>query len=160
MVDELKKEMLEGFGPEEAAERHFASGFWYELQDQILLMGSRDDAADFMRRAAILVQPSLYEGLPLALQEGMYYGCAAVATRVIGNEELILDGTTGLLVPPDNPGALALALDGLMKDPARRERFGRASAAAIVEKGMTASKMVEQHLALYNTVGLRTGVGS
>jgi glycosyltransferase involved in cell wall biosynthesis len=131
----------------------------HRLQNQILLPGSREDAADYMRRAAILVQPSFYEGLPLALQEGMFYGCAAVATRVIGNEELIRDGTTGLLVPPDDPDALALALSDLIKDPAKREKLGRAAVASVIEQGMTATKMVEQHLALYDLIGHGIRVG-
>jgi glycosyltransferase involved in cell wall biosynthesis len=127
----------------------------HKLAGRVLLLGSREDTADFMQRAAILVQPSLHEGLPLALQEGMFYGCACVATRVMGNDELVLDGTTGALVPASDPGALAQMLDNLIKDPAQRERLGRAAAASIIEKEMTAAKMVEHHLALYESIRLR-----
>jgi len=124
----------------------------HKLAGRVLLLGSREDTADFMQRAAILVQPSLHEGLPLALQEGMFYGCACVATRVIGNDELIRDGTTGTLVPAADPDALAQALDNLINDPAQQDRLGRAASAAIIEREMTAGKMIEHHLALYQSI--------
>ena len=124
----------------------------HKLAGRVMLLGSREDTAVFMQRAAILVQPSLHEGLPLALQEGMFYGCACVATRVIGNDELILDGNTGTLVPAADPDALAQALDNLINDPAQRDRLGRVASAAIIEREMTARKMVEHHRALYESI--------
>jgi glycosyltransferase involved in cell wall biosynthesis len=125
----------------------------HRLQDRVLLPGSRDDALDWMRRATIYVQPSVFEGLPLALQEAMFCGCACVATKVVGNDELIEHERTGLLVPPLKPDALADTLERLIQDPALRERLGRAAAASVIERGMTAPKMVQQHLALYESIG-------
>lgn len=122
----------------------------HRLQDRVQLLGSRDDALAFMRRAAIFVQPSLFEGLPLALQEAMFSGCACVATRVMGNDELIDDGRTGRLVPPLEAGRMGDALATLMENPGQRAALGRAASAAIVEKEMTAQKMIEHHLALYD----------
>jgi glycosyltransferase involved in cell wall biosynthesis len=124
----------------------------HKLQERILLPGSRDDAMDFMRRAAIFVQPSLFEGLPLALQEAMFCGCACVATRVMGNDELIEDGRTGLLVPPLEARPMAEALEVLMRDATRREALGRAAAASVLEKGMTAAEMTERHITLYESI--------
>src|SRR5581483_11354998 len=46
-------------------------------------------AMDVMRRAAIFVQPSFFEELPLALQEAMFSGCACIGTRISGNDEII-----------------------------------------------------------------------
>ena len=123
-----------------------------QLQDRILLLGGRDDALEFMQRAAIFVQPSVFEGLPLALQEAMFCGCACVATRVAGNDELIEHDRTGLLVPPLQAGALAGALERLLGSPAQRVALGRAAAAAVLERGMTAANMIERHLALYRSV--------
>jgi len=105
-----------------------------------------------MRRAAIVVQPSLFEGLPLALQEAMFYGCACVATRVTGNDELIRDEETGVLVPASDTEALAGAIEGLIKSPARREVLGRAASASILQREMTAQKMVERHRDLYESI--------
>ena len=125
-----------------------------QLPDRILLLGSRDDALDFMRRASIFVQPSVFEGLPLALQEAMFCGCACVATRVLGNDELIEHGRNGVLVPPLEPVALACALDNLIRDATQRETLGRAAAASIIERGMTARSMIERYIALYKSLGL------
>jgi glycosyltransferase involved in cell wall biosynthesis len=119
------------------------------LNDRVLLLGSRDDAFDFMRRAAVFVQPSLFEGLPLALQEAMFYGCACVATNVPGNDELVQDGLTGILVPPMQPDQLADALGRLVRDAALRTTLGKAAAASILARHMTQNAMIERHLALY-----------
>jgi len=54
----------------------------------------------------------------------MAAGLPVVATRISGNEEVVADGETGLLVPPDDPDALAGALAGLLADAARRRRLG------------------------------------
>jgi len=124
----------------------------HRLGERILLLGSRDDAVEFMRRAAIVVQPSLFEGLPLALQEAMFYGCACVATRVTGNDELIRDEETGVLVPASDTEALAGAIEGLIKSPARREVLGRSASASILQREMTAQKMVERHRDLYESI--------
>jgi glycosyltransferase involved in cell wall biosynthesis len=103
----------------------------HQLGGRVQVLGSRNDTAEFMRRAGIVVQPSLFEGLPLALQEAMFYGCACIATRVTGNDELVHDGRTGLLVPPADPAALAQALDRLIRDPAQRATLGRAATAFV-----------------------------
>jgi glycosyltransferase involved in cell wall biosynthesis len=121
----------------------------HKLGERIMLMGSRNDAIEFMRRAGIFVQPSLFEGLPLSLQEAMYGGCACVATDVVGNNELIDDAETGVLVPPESPARLAEALDALIRQPERRKQLGRNGTAAIIEKNMTAQKMVERHVEIY-----------
>jgi glycosyltransferase involved in cell wall biosynthesis len=122
----------------------------HKLAGRITLAGSRNDTIEFMRRAGIFVQPSLFEGLPLALQEAMYCGCPCVATDVVGNNELI-DGETGVLVPPESPARLAEALDELIRHPERRKQLGRRGTAAIIEKKMTAQKMVERHVEIYES---------
>jgi starch synthase len=58
--------------------------------------------------------------------EAMGAGKAVVATRVGGNPEAVSDGETGLLVPPQNPVALASAIIELLRDPGRAEAMGRA----------------------------------
>ena len=130
---------------EELVEKH-------KLKDRVLLLGGRDDAFDFMRRAAVFAQPSLFEGLPLALQEAMFYQCACVATRVPGNDELVQEGLTGLLVPPMRADKLAEALDRLIRDPALRTALGKAAAASILARRMTQRTMIERHLALYGSL--------
>ncbi len=124
----------------------------HRMQHRMSLLGSRDDASEFMQRAAIFVQPSVFEGLPLALQEAMFWGCACVATSVPGNNELIEHDRTGLLVPPLHSEALTDALEQLIRQPEKRLALGRAAAAAVVKKGMNAASMIDHHLALYRAL--------
>jgi len=105
-----------------------------------------------MSRAAIYVQPSFWEALGLALQEAMFAGCACVGSRAGGIPELIEENKTGLLFEPGNVAQLAAALETLIADEARRENLGRAAAASIQERGMTAEQMVENHLRLYESI--------
>jgi glycosyltransferase involved in cell wall biosynthesis len=122
------------------------------FSNQITLTGERNDTVDLMRRAAIFVQPSFFEGLPLALQEAMANGCACVASGVSGNMELIDNERTGLLVPAGDVDALSAALKRLMVDAALQENFRCAAPAAIIEKKMTAQEMIQQHVELYETI--------
>jgi glycosyltransferase involved in cell wall biosynthesis len=77
----------------------------------------------------LLVLPSHWEGLSLALVEAMGAGRAIVATSVGGNPEVVTDSKTGLLVPPGDPAALAQALDGLLPDASARAALGQAASA-------------------------------
>jgi starch synthase len=58
----------------------------------------------------------------------MASGCAVVASRVDGIPDAVIDGETGLLVPPEDPAALARALDAVLADPAFADRLGAAGA--------------------------------
>ncbi len=121
-----------------------------QLEGRIQLLGKRDDAPELMRRAAIYVQPSFWEGLPLSLQEAMFHGCACVATRIGAHEELIRENQNGLFFEPGDRAQLAVALEQLMRNDRQRENLGRAAAASIREKKMTIEGMVLRHLDLYD----------
>jgi len=82
---------------------------------------------ELLRTAQVLLMPSRSEGSPMALLEAMAFGLATVATEVGGIPELVVDGEEGLLVPSEDPTALAEALSGLVRDPARVERLGVAA---------------------------------
>lgn len=71
------------------------------------------------------------DGLPNVLMEAQSQGLACLSTDVSGVPELIRDGETGCLVPPDDAPALARALEALIRDPARRQRLGAAGAARV-----------------------------
>jgi len=146
-------------GPDDCLKQVQATIAAHNLQDRILLLGSRDDAMEFMSRSSVFVQPSLFEGLPLALQEAMFCGCACVATRVIGNDELISDGKTGLLVLPLDSNALAIALERLIRDESQRTIFGEAAAESIRVRAMNAQTMTERHLHLYQSIFQGIGPG-
>jgi starch synthase len=79
-----------------------------------------------LSHATVFVCPSLYEPLGIVNLEAMACGTAVVGTRVGGIPEVVADGETGLLVPPDDPAALAAALNTLILDPARATVMGAA----------------------------------
>ena len=82
-----------------------------------------------MRSSTIFVLPTVtIEGHPRALLEAMACGAACVASDVPGNQDVIVDGHTGLLVPPSDVGSLAGALSRLLKNPELRNRLGQAAA--------------------------------
>ena len=76
----------------------------------------------------LFVLPSRSEGYGLSLLEAMTCGKPAVAARVGGIPELLVDGQTGVLVPPGSPEELGQAISGLLSDPALRQRMGNAAA--------------------------------
>jgi len=84
---------------------------------RLLLPGRVGDVAAILRRADLLVHPARWEGFGLALLEAMLCGLPVVATRVSSIPEIVVDGETGLLVPPDDPVALAAALRRVLEDP-------------------------------------------
>jgi glycosyltransferase involved in cell wall biosynthesis len=89
----------------------------------------RADAARvraLLAAARALVVPSTYEGMPLVILEAMAAGLPVIASRVSGIPEVVVDGETGWLVPPEDPEALAAALAELLADPGEARRRGAA----------------------------------
>jgi glycosyltransferase involved in cell wall biosynthesis len=123
----------------------------HRLEKQVQLLGSRSDAElrEWLTQSAIFAMPSLYEGLGLSLQEAQFYGCACVGTRCGGVEDLIQNGDNGLLVHAGQVAPLADALENLMSDSALREKLGLRGPQSVIEKGMTADKMVQAYEELY-----------
>lgn len=97
------------------------------MEDRLHLLGYRSDVADLLAAADVYVMPSLSEGLPLALIEAMYAGKPVVASAVGGIPEAVTSGRDGILVPPQDPEALAGALARLMEDPKERSTLGAAA---------------------------------
>ena len=123
----------------------------HRIEKQIQFLGPRSDAElrEWMEQSAVFAMPSTYEGLGLSLQEAQFCGCACVATRCGGTTDLITDGDNGLLVPVGDAPALAGALGKLLGDAALRERFSRRAPQSVLEKNMTADKMVAAYEQLY-----------
>ena len=82
--------------------------------------------ADLFVLASKMAKDGDQDGLPNVLIEAQSQRLACVSTDISGIPELIQHGTTGLLTPPGNPTRLAEALDALIRDPARRSKFGAA----------------------------------
>jgi starch synthase len=89
-------------------------------------MLNRHEVIQLLSHATAFVCPSLYEPLGIVNLEAMACGTAVVASNVGGIPEVVADGQTGLLVPPDEPEALADALNTLARDPERANAMGEA----------------------------------
>jgi len=120
------------------------------------LAGSRTDLADVTRALDVLAIPSRWESVPKILLEAMWLERAVVATRV-GDIAEILDETCGLLVPSDDPEAMAQAVTKLVMDPALRERLGRAARERILARDLTLGMSVRQYEDLYMKMANRVG---
>lgn len=82
----------------------------------------------------LVAVPSRWEGFGIAAAEAMAMARPVVASRVEGLADLIVDGRSGILLPPDGPGAWAAALGRLLDDPGRREDLGREARQRILEQ--------------------------
>lgn len=94
------------------------------LTDLVEFRGAVTEVAPHLAGAGIFVLPSRFEGFPLALLEAMAAGLPVVATVVDGNTDIVRHGMDGLLVPPDDPGALANALLRLLREPSLAAQLG------------------------------------
>ncbi len=117
----------------------------------VRLLGHRADARQLLDAADVFVLPSLHEGMPLVLLEAMEVRLPVVATRVIGSEEVIIDGETGLLVPARDATALGAALRALLADPALRARLGQLGHRRYLEM-FTRQRMARSTLEVYSRV--------
>jgi glycosyltransferase involved in cell wall biosynthesis len=115
---------------------------------------SDEELARNYARAQVAVVPSLYEGFSLPAIEAMACGVALVATTGGALPEVVgTDGDTGLLVPPDDPGALAAAIGRLLDDDQLRARLGAAGRERVLGRftwQVTAAGTAEQYRALLN----------
>ncbi len=119
------------------------------LGARVHLLGAVDRAtvASLYRGARLVACPSRWEGLPLVCLEAMASGRAVVASRVDGIPDAVGDGETGLLVPPEDPVALAGALRALLEDGPRRERLGARGRALVCDE-LTWASVAERYLAV------------
>jgi glycosyltransferase involved in cell wall biosynthesis len=95
-----------------------------ELLPSLRFLGARDDVWELLQVSDLLVMPSLWEGLPVAMIEAAACGIPVVASRVGGVEEVVEDGVSGLLVPPGDDAALASSIAYMLSVPERRLQMG------------------------------------
>ena len=117
--------LLVGGGELENAVREQVAGLG--LQGRVRFLGVRADVADILRASDVFVLSSRWEGNPMSVMEAMAAGLPVVSTAVGGVPELVREGETGRLVPSEDAGALAQALQALVDDPARRQAMGAAA---------------------------------
>lgn len=122
------------------------------IESRVRLMGFREDTADLLAQAALVVHPSLgEESFGLVPLEAMAAGRAVVATRVGGLPEVVVDGVTGLLVAPGDPAALSCAIRALLDDPVTRERMGH-EGARIAQERFGAERMLAEMAGVFADV--------
>jgi glycosyltransferase involved in cell wall biosynthesis len=94
------------------------------LEQHVRLVGQLDSVGSLLSIADVFVLPSRREGTPFALLEAMSHGLPVIATRFGGADEIIEPGTNGVLVPIDDPGQLAVAVEDTVNDPAAARAMG------------------------------------
>lgn len=104
------------------------------ITDAVHFAGWRDDPHACLGAADIVVLPSRSEGFPLAALEAMAAGRAVVATRVGGVADMLDEGRSGALVPPDEAAALCAALSTVLGDPEARARQVAAARARVTAR--------------------------
>ena len=121
------------------------------LEKHVILAGFRPDVLSFHRSFDLFVMSSVTEGLGTSLLDAMAASKAIVATRAGGIPEVVVDGDTGVLVPPRDPHSLAEAIVRLLKDDGLRAAMAR-RAFERVESQFSAGRMVDQTLNVYRNV--------
>ena len=118
------------------------------VADRVIFTGLRSDVPAVLGCADVAVMPSLNEALSNVLLESMAAGAPVVATRVGGTPEALIDGQTGLLVPPGDSGAIATAVSRLLDDRGLAMRLGRA-AHELIGRKFSVAQMVSATEDLY-----------
>ena len=119
--------------------------------DAVSFPGRVGDVAWWLRRAAMLVHPARWEGFGLALLEAMLSARPVVASAVSSIPEIVVDGETGRLVPPDDAAALAAAVVDLLDHPARATSMGEAGL-ALAQAEFSVERMTERTAGVYDEV--------
>ena len=134
-----------GEGPERSSLSTLARELGVE--SRIFLPGRVPDVTAWLRRADVYAQPARWEGFGLAVLEAMVCGLPVVATNVSSLPELVADGTTGVLVEPDDAQALAAGIERALAEP-RLGDAGRERARA----SFSVAAMADRTAALYRTL--------
>jgi glycosyltransferase involved in cell wall biosynthesis len=138
--------MLVGQGDEE--ERLQALAHRLGVADRVSFLGWVDDPRRLLPSFDVFALPSRFEGFPLAVLEAQLAEVPVVAADVGSVAEAVIHERTGLLVPPDDPQALATALNTLLSDRQSGRRLGRAGRELVLDR-YTATHMARAFERLY-----------
>jgi len=125
----------------------------HHLEKHVILAGFRPDVLSLHKAFDLFVMSSVTEGLGTSLLDAMACGKAVVATEAGGIPEVVIDGTTGLLVPPRDHEAMARAIVTLLKDEGLRRRMGEAGLARARDH-FSAERVVQETLRVYERVAM------
>lgn len=138
---------IAGDGSSRSALQHLAERLG--VSENVSFLGWRTDINSVLQSWGIFIQPSLDEGFGVSVLEAMASGRPVIASDVGGLRELVLDGTTGFLVPSDNPTALANRIHLLLKDPVLMARMGEAGRRR-AQESFSLAEMVRRTAGLYD----------
>jgi glycosyltransferase involved in cell wall biosynthesis len=111
------------------------------VENHVRFLGNRRDVPEIQRALDIFVQPSLWEGLPLALLKAMGAGLPVVATRVSGCLDAVTDGGNGRLVEPGDAKDLARVILELYRHPEQSRRLGEAARRTVADRFSSAAML-------------------
>lgn len=138
--------VIAGDGEKAAELRRLAAALG--VADRVHWLGWRSDAADLMAAFDVLLVPSLWEGFGLVLLEAMSRRVPVIASRVSAIPEVIVNGESGILIPPRDVDALTQAIARLLTDRALRKYMGLLGAARL-EEHFSVERMITSTLAVY-----------
>jgi len=141
--------VVAGDGPGQAAAQRFLDD--RDAGRATKMLGFTRDVAGVLSAADAMVVPSRWEGFGLSAVEAMACGLPVIASGVGGLRELVADGRTGLLVPPEDPQSLADAIERLAGDQALRTRLG-AAGREVATRQYTIAANIEAHENLYTDI--------
>lgn len=144
-IDRNVKLVMAGQGPLEEELRKQIND--KALGAHVQIVGYVEDTPGLLSALDIFVMPSLSEGQPLALLEAAANGRCIVATNVGGIPEIIVNGESGVIVPPGDVDALADALAILLIEPESRRALAT-NAATTVQSGWSIQRTADRYLAL------------
>lgn len=125
-----------------------------DVEDIIFFLGFRKDIPKILSSLDLFVLSSHLEGMGSSILDAMASRLPVVATKVGGIPEVVINGETGLLVPPRNPSALARAILRLYSDKTLASRLGQ-KGYELVHRKFSAEAMAEKVVRLYEKIGLR-----
>lgn len=125
-----------------------------DVEDIIFFLGFRKDIPKILSSLDLFVLSSHLEGMGSSILDAMASRLPVVATKVGGIPEVVINGETGLLVPPRNPSALARAILMLYSDKTLASRLGQ-KGYELVHRKFSAEAMADKVVRLYEKIGLR-----
>jgi len=127
------------------------------VEDMVFFLGFREDVPQILASLDLFVLSSYLEGMGSSIMDAMAHRLPVVATRVGGIPEVVIDGRTGVLVPPKKPSALAEAILNFYNDRSMAEQFGQ-KGYEIVHRKFSAESMAAKIMVIYERLARIKGV--
>ena len=108
------------------------------------------EAMGIVKESEILIVPSRIESIPQVIKEAFYLKTPVIATDVGGNSELIINGETGILIPPENPKALIDAINSLIVDEKTKQKISN-NAFEFINKNFNWDTLLKKYIQLYES---------